>query len=466
MSGVKLLEEFRYSKSSSGVYLSINRNDDLRSIDQVLASDVLIEVTNLRLVKGPCLELRHFLMLTSLKSVTFRNYQSHVLPPRSSSLVGPSSDQGDAKWNLLVVENLWVQGCYSSGKELTELLTHLPRLSNLTIVKCVKIVNLAVEVDLQQTMSVATSDSETEEAAASEREDGGLLLLPAHLSESLRELAIHDCPALILMDPPSLLPDGGGLQALRFLEKLAIWGSPKFLSACLVSSPSRFLFPSSLQSLHLWDVEGMRMLELLSNLTSLTHLDLRNCGEDLRCEVLGPLLGQLRQLIVYRSPRFFAGWNPDARRVLQHEGGGEEQRRQIGSPLPSSSKLQVLYTDDAEGLLAAPICSLLSSSLTKLVLFGIKDAHLECFTNDGLHLLTSLQELEFWKFDDLQHLPAGLHKLPNLKKLSVYNCRALRSLPEDCLPKSLEYLNVRYCHNQELKQQCRGLMGTIPTITL
>ncbi|PNT62925.1 hypothetical protein BRADI_4g09637v3 [Brachypodium distachyon] len=291
--------------------------------------------------------------------------------------------------------------------------------------------------------------------------DDGLLLLPAHLCGSLQALEINDCPELVLVDPPSLLPGGRGLQALRFLQKLAIRRSPKFLSACLVSSPSRFLFPSSLQSLDLSNVQGMGTLELLSNLTSLTSLNLGRCGQDLRCEGLGPLLGQLRELTVMGCPRFFAGWNPDARRVLQHEGGGEEQRRQIGS-----SKLQVLRTGDGEGLLAAPICSLLSSSLTKLVLFGIKDAHLECFTNDGLHLLTSLQELEFWKFDDLQHLPAGLHKLPNLKKLSVYNCRALRSLPEDCLPKSLEYLNVRYCHNQELKQQCRGLMGTIPTITL
>ncbi|KQK11879.1 hypothetical protein BRADI_1g00284v3 [Brachypodium distachyon] len=457
MRDVKLLEKFQYSKSSHGIRLSISGKDDLHSIDQVLASDILTEVTDLTLEKGPCLELRHLVMLTSLNIVTFRNYRSHVFAPRSSSLVETSGGHGDVKRNLPALENLRVMSCGASGKELTELLTHLPRLSDLSIWDCEKITQLAVGVDLQQTTS----------AAVSGREDGGLLLLPGHLSDSLRDLMIRNNPELVLVDPPSLLPGGGGgLQALRFLQEIAIWGCPKFLSACLVSSPSRSLFPSSLQSLELQGVKGMGTLELLSNLTSLTSLDLTNCGEDLRCEGLGPLLGQLRELTVFSSPKFFAGWNPNARRVLQHEGGGEEQRRQIVSPLPTSSKLQLLYTDEAEGLLAAPICSLLSSSLAELRLWGTKDAHLESFSNDGLHLLTSLQELEFNCFDELQHLPAGLHKLPNLKRLEVDRCPALRSLPDEGLPKSLKHLDVRRCGNEELIQQCRGLVGTIPEIVL
>lgn len=81
INGVKLLEKFNYSKSSDEVRLSINGKDDLHSIDQVLASDILTEVKYLTLKKGPCLELRHLLMLTSLKSLKFKNCHSQVLAP-------------------------------------------------------------------------------------------------------------------------------------------------------------------------------------------------------------------------------------------------------------------------------------------------------------------------------------------------------------------------------------------------
>ncbi|VAI94257.1 unnamed protein product [Triticum turgidum subsp. durum] len=187
----------------------------------------------------------------------------------------------------------------------------------------------------------------------------------------------------------------------------------------------------------------MGTLEPLSNLSSLTELILKSCGNDLICKGLGPLLtagGQLRRLIIYGSPRFFAGWDP---------------------------KLQKLRTDEAMGLLDVPICSFLSSSLIHLDLSGT--CKMERFTNeqeDALCLLASLQQLEFLRFDKLQHLPAGLHKLTNLKRLEVDSCPAIRSLPKDGLPISLEELSVCWCGNKELKQQCRGLVGTIPKIML
>jgi len=191
----------------------------------------------------------------------------------------------------------------------------------------------------------------------------------------------------------------------------------------------------------------------------------------LRCKGLGPLLtagGQLRELYVLGSPRFFAGWDPNPRRVLQDEGGEEQELQQLVYP-PSSSKLQRLHTDDATGLLTVPICSLLSSSLTHLQLDGTYGEEMERFTKeqeDALLLLASLQELQFGKFNKLESLPATLHKLTNLKELLVWSCPAVRSLPKDGLPKSLQELDVRYCRNEELIQQCRGLVGTIPRIKL
>ncbi|XP_048548163.1 putative disease resistance protein RGA3 [Triticum urartu] len=237
------------------------------------------------------------------------------------------------------------------------------------------------------------------------------------------------------------------------------------LSAGSFSSPCCFLFPPSLQYLIISGVEGMGTLETLSNLTSLTRLVLENCGEDQSCKGLGPLLaagGQLRELLVYGSPRFFVGWDPNPRRVLQ-DGGGEGHELLASSP--NSSKLQELCTDEAMGLLAAPICSFLSSSLARLHLYG--NQKMKCFTKEqegALHLLASLQELEFSMFDKLQSLPAGLHKLTGLKRLEVRSCPCVRSLPEDGLPESLQQLDVWLCNNEELKQQCRGLAGTIPKI--
>ncbi|MBC2899284.1 hypothetical protein CFC21_112135 [Triticum aestivum] len=78
---------------------------------------------------------------------------------------------------------------------------------------------------------------------------------------------------------------------------------------------------------------------------------------------------------------------------------------------------------------------------------------------DALQLLSSLQELEFWSFNDLQQLPAGLRNLTSLKKLSVYSCPAVLSLPNDALPDSLKMLDIFSC-SEELKQYCRGLVGT------
>lgn len=381
-------------------------------------------------------------MLTSLKTLTAES---------SDALVEALGGQGDVEWQL-PVEHIEVQElCGNSGRDLTELLTHLPGLSKLKITDCGKITHLNVGVDLQQKISAA-SEVEKDEmpspaAAAAEAEqekEDGLLLFPAHLSNKLSELVISHCPELVL------LPDGGGwLQSLRCLQRLKLKKTPKLLSAYLFSPPSRCLFPSSLQFLELNGVEGMGTVEPLSNLTSLTVLELRNCGEGLRCKGLEPLLtmgGQLSALIVYGNPRFFAGWDPNP---------------------SSSSKLQKLWTDDVAGFLAMPVCSLLSSSLTQLQLSGTHE--MESFSNEqeeALHLLTSLLKLEFFGFNKLQCLPAGLHKLTCLMELQVDSCPFVCSLPKDGLPRSLQKLDVWDCGHEELIQQCRKLVRTNPELRL
>ncbi|KAE8770906.1 putative disease resistance protein RGA4 [Hordeum vulgare] len=244
------------------------------------------------------------------------------------------------------------------------------------------------------------------------------------------------------------------------LQRLRIRNSRAFLS-----SFSRHLFPSSLQSLELTGVEGMRTLEPLSNLSFVTELTVCWCGEDLKCEGLQSLLttgGHLRELKVLGSPGFFVEWDPNPRRALEDVQGGEEQHTQV-----VSSTLQKLWTDDAAGLLSAPICSFLSSSLLKLELSGHVTEGMEHFSKEqeeALQLLSSLQELAFLCLPVLQQLPVGLHNLTNLKVLSISECLQVSSLPKDGLPKSLQELHVTHLCSRELIEQCKGLEGTIPTI--
>ncbi|XP_044446238.1 putative disease resistance protein RGA3, partial [Triticum aestivum] len=181
--------------------------------------------------------------------------------------------------------------------------------------------------------------------------------------------------------------------------------------------------------------------------------ELGNCGEDLKCQVLWSLIttgGQLKELEVRGSHRFFADWDPNPRRALEDAEGGEEQQTQI-----VSSTLHELGTDDIAGFLAAPVCRFLSSSLTKLKLRGNWCEGMERFSKeqeDALQLLSSLQELDFSCFKDLHQLPAGMSNLTSLKKLTIYECPALSSLPKDGLPKSLQELNVGLCSNQQIRQ--------------
>ncbi|KAI4977305.1 hypothetical protein ZWY2020_057217 [Hordeum vulgare] len=429
---IKLLEEFVFDSRSS--HLLITGKDDLQSLDEVVAFNNVTRLEQLRLNKCPPLQSKHFLLLTSLKKLGVWS---------SDVVVDAVGGEGDVEW-CHPLEHLWVME--SSGfKELTELLTHLPKLTELKISECEKLTRLAVEMDEEK-----------------EEDDSGLLLLPAHLSDTLQGLKIGSCEQLVLVDPSGA---GRGIEALRSLRWLEISACPKVLSA--KNSFSCCFFPSSLQILDLYAASGMETLEPLSNLTSLTQLKLASCGEDLRCKGLGPLLttgAQLRNLVVSHSPGFFDGWYPSQ---LQ-DGVPEEQQLVSPAGTGSSSKVDMLLTDEVIGLLAAPICTFLSSSLTELWLFGsLCCQEMERFTkgqDEALQLLASLQQLGFYDFNKLQSLPAGLHKLTNLKKLTVSSCPAVRSLPKDGLPKSLQQLQVFSCGNEMLIHECRGLVGSIAKI--
>lgn len=72
----------------------------------------------------------------------------------------------------------------------------------------------------------------------------------------------------------------------------------------------------------------------------------------------------------------------------------------------------------------------------------------------ALQLLTSLQELEFSCYTNLLSLPANLHSLTSLERLSIHVYQSITRLPDMGLPTSLRSLELSYC-SEELGMHCR-----------
>jgi len=290
-----------------------------------------------------------------------------------------------------------------------------------------------------------------DETVASEEAERGLLLLPPQL----QELWISRCPDLSLLrsnphddsneEDGGTGGRGGGLQGLTSLRRLGIRHCPKLLSAysSYSSFSSSFPFPNSLEHLEIKGAVGTEVLLPLSNLTSLTSLDISSCG-DLRGEGLLSLLaqGHLTKLSVIQTPNFFVDSDPS--QVHEQE-------------IPScSSKLQELQINDVAGFTTAAIHrSLIFSSLTKL---NIQFDHkLGRFTEqqEALVFVDSLEDVTFRSCFNLQSLPERLHTLHNLKRLYIRYCEAIQMLPKDGLPSSLEELYISNCPElQSLPKDC------------
>nr|CAB3488342.1 unnamed protein product [Digitaria exilis] len=391
--GSSILETLKYSKSNHCAELEIiGKGLIMDSLEEkVLVFGNLTDLEELVIRRWP-LQFKDLQKLTSLRSLCIKK----------SEFV-PSECEGKVNWQISV-ERLHVAKSCVTGKELTRLISHLPKLSDLFIRRCQKITQIGVAGEQQQLTAhitaPSTSAARLEDAEASYEQQGtseeeetekggddGLLLLPAHLSNSLRRLETKDCRELSLLlvaYPP--LPDGGGcktekggdgggLHALRSLEELYIIRCPRLFDAYKTSSSCtcRFPFPPSLRKLVIWV---------------------------------------------------------------------------------------------AKGFLDAPICTILSSSLAKLTLVGDDAVRFTKEQEDALQLLASLQDLEFRSFDKLQCLPTCLHTLSKLKRLEIRYCDVISSLPEDGLPVSLQELDLSSCDNEELNQQCRNFILDHPGIEL
>jgi hypothetical protein len=244
--------------------LEIKGNDALPSLDEtVLAFQYLTQLEELSIENCPPLAGELLQMLTSLKTFKITG----------SSITFLLLARSDVKWQLPVTR-LDIARWSGSTNELTRLLRHLHVLSILKIVGCENITRLAVEAEQKQMASSlsmpassvvklqdthGTGAVEVEEDVVAEEvvaeqqqeEDDGLLLLPAHLSGSLRDFCMIFCSKLILTVQNGGA-GGGGLQFMHSLKRLEIRTCHEFLSAYKASGLSYCPFPSSLQNLELW----------------------------------------------------------------------------------------------------------------------------------------------------------------------------------------------------------------------
>ncbi|KAM0851700.1 hypothetical protein ACQ4PT_052252 [Festuca glaucescens] len=268
-------EELIYSKnrrSESSLKVVGKEGGHDSTFWNMLAFSNLADLLELEMRNCPPLPLDHLQKLTPMKRLEIAD---------SNNFLSPTDVESPAIYQLRI-DTLEIWDCSASEKELSKLLSYLPYLSKLEIHSYEKLKMVGV-VEQQKTAHkmvfgqtrLQQQETRGEEEIATVAAGGEALVL---LPPQLQELSIHYCPQLTLLSS-SLNDDGqggGGLQGLRSLRSLLIRDCPKFLSSY---SFSRFPFPTSLQTLSLYHIEGQGALLLLSDLTSLTDLHIYNCGD-------------------------------------------------------------------------------------------------------------------------------------------------------------------------------------------
>ncbi|KAM3299752.1 hypothetical protein ACQJBY_040981 [Aegilops geniculata] len=322
--------------------------------------------------------------------------------------------------NMDKVESLHINACHLTGELLSKVFNSSPALAELIIV------------------------------SSPEDDEERVIQFPS--SSSLRTLAFLVSRGLVLLPAE----DGGGIQDMMSLQSLTIDGCGKLLSRWPMGeaggAPMTNPFPASLRILDITEESSMRTVSLLSNLTSLTHLSLKDC-ENLKVDGFNPhITVNLKKLVVFNlSSNSVAAdlLSEVARTKLMHAG---------------SFELEKLVVDSISAALIAPICSHLSATLHELRFYGNERA--KGFTEEqenALQLLTSLQKLGFIRCKVLQSLPQGLHRLSSLKLLEVNSCPELRCLPEEGFPTSLQFLRLLYGTGEQ-KEQAEKLKETYPNL--
>ncbi|KAM3412412.1 hypothetical protein ACQJBY_003859 [Aegilops geniculata] len=319
-----------------------------------------------------------------------------------------------------------------------------------------KVESLSVDVShltgrlLSKVFNSCPALAELEIRSSLEDQEERVIQFPS--SSSLRTLNFWMSRGLVLLPAE----DGGGIQDITSLQSLSITGCRKLFSRWPMGeaggAPMTNPFPASLRKLYIDGEHSMWSMALLSTLTSLTYLSLVHC-HNLTVDGFNPLIMvNLKELQV---------WNWSGKSVAA------DLLSEVASTKlmhVDSFQLEKLVVDSISAVLVAPICSHLSATLHKLVVYD--DMRVKGFTEEqenALQLLTSLRTLQFTRCKVLQCLPQGLRHLSSLRNLEVISCPELRLLPEEGFPTSLQFLRLGY-GSAEQKEQAEKLKGTYPNL--
>uniref|UniRef100_A0A8R7Q0J2 NB-ARC domain-containing protein n=1 Tax=Triticum urartu TaxID=4572 RepID=A0A8R7Q0J2_TRIUA len=259
-------------------------------------------------------------------------------------------------------------------------------------------------------------------------------------SSSLQKLTFSRCKGLVLEH----VENGGGIQEL---QSLSIFMCGKLFCRWpmgMGESETICPFPASLRELDIADEPSIKSMALLSNLTSLTTLRLKEC-RNLTVDGFNPLIAvNLIELQVHSCSTLAADMLLEVTKLL---------------PAGYISRLEKLNVNNICGLLVSPICNLLAPTLHTLEL-----ERMESLTEEqekALQLLTSLQNLKFSYCERMQSLPQGLHRLSSLEELRVVSCPEIRWMPREGLPVSLRKLEMIW-RSAEIDEQIEKIKRTNP----
>ncbi|XP_062226797.1 putative disease resistance protein RGA4 isoform X2 [Phragmites australis] len=461
--GVPKLPEM---KGSSRATLTIGSLDELNH--NVLAFHNLRFLSHLILVGCRNLSFtisEGFRQLVNLKRLKIYQSKDTDEDMAAANFIAPPSLKhlaimsGKINWSWLsrmlqqvqALEELHLEGCHLRGLSLEEEESSLPNLIS----------------------SPEASSSGNPYDASTSSASNGLLCIPLNIISSLQNMTIVCC------GDPTFYGTKDGFARFTSLEELTIWGCPKLISslACKAENndqaSERWLLPDSLgklviyleghefihspetphspetlqlcypgnmtrlKKLEIWGSPSLKSLQLHSS-TALEELDIRDCRSLTALEGL-EFLGVLRHLRVSKWPSFLLCL--------------EDLSRQGYDLRP---RLESLEIDDYY-ILTTSFCRTLTS-LQRLE-FHTHLSQVTRLTDEqesALRLLSSLQELHFWGCRSLADLPVGLHSLPSLKRLKIFDCGSISRLPQMGLPPTLEELDVSWC-SDELSEQCRTL---------
>ncbi|XP_062173913.1 putative disease resistance protein At3g14460 [Alnus glutinosa] len=250
--------------------------------------------------------------------------------------------------------------------------------------------------------------------------------LPAHLP-SLAKIFIYDCPQLV-----ASIPKASSLRTLDFsnCNTILLNQSPTGIQELSITSCRKLELPMHLNysSLEILTLDGCGFLKSFPLFPKLRRLEISNC-KDLESLTVGEQLEQdllLSQIEIWKCPNFA---------YFPHGG--------LRAP-----NLKDFTIKHCRSLRSLPDnMHILLPSLEKL---DIEDCpQVESFPEGGLP--SNLNEIIIRWCPNFAYFPHGGLWAPNLKHFIIYDCRSLRSLPENMhiLLPSLEKLDIKDCPQVE-----------------